>query len=378
MIATGKEFAAENTDQKALPISAISEARSAPNVFQIDPIHDSRWPLFLRSHPNASVFHTPGWLQALQRAYDYQPVAFTTSAAGQPLENGVAFCRVNSWLTGSRLVSLPFSDHCQPLAKWSEAAAAICRELERELAREKYRYIELRPFVFKGVGTADADAFVPSEQYYFHKLDLQPGLDALFRSFHKNCIQRKIWRAEQERLTYEAGRSKSILAKFYHLQLLTRRRHQVPPQPIGWFRNLVDCLAEKLTIRVLSKDDRPIASILTLSFKSTLVYKYGCSDASFHRLGGMPLLFWKAIQEGKQQGAQEFDLGRSDVDNPGLTVFKDHLGASRSRLVYFRLVSRLSGGRSTLPRLQTARRMFARIPYSVAEKAGTLLYRHMG
>jgi Acetyltransferase (GNAT) domain len=378
MITAGTQSAAENTDQGALRTSAISEARTAPNVFQIDPIHDSRWPLFLRSHPSASVFHTPGWLQALQRAYDYEPVAFTTSAPGQPLENGVAFCRVDSWLTGSRLVSLPFSDHCQPLAKRSEAAAAICRELKRELVCQKYRYVELRPLVPNGIGPVDQDVFVPSEEYYLHRLDLEPDLDMLFANFHKNCIRRKIWRAEREGVTCEAGRSESILAKFYHLQLLTRRRHRLPPQPMAWFRNLIDCLGERLTIRVALKDGWPIASIMTLSFKSTLVYKYGCSDARFHRLGGMPLLFWKAIQEGKQEGVAEFDLGRSDIDNPGLAAFKEHLGAMRSKLLYFRLESRGSGSFSTLPRLQMARRLFARMPHSVAEKAGALLYRHMG
>jgi lipid II:glycine glycyltransferase (peptidoglycan interpeptide bridge formation enzyme) len=131
-------------------------------------------------------------------------------------------------------------------------------------------------------------------------------------------------------------------------------------------------------IRVLLKDGRPIASILTLLYKTTMTYKYGCSDARFHGLGGMPLLFWKAIQEGKHQGAEEFDLGRSDIDNPGLTAFKEHLGATRFRLVYFRLESRCSGGLSTLPRLQMARCAFARLPHSVAERAGTFLYRHMG
>jgi hypothetical protein len=87
---------------------------------------------------------------------------------------------------------------------------------------------------------------------------------------------------------------------------LTRRRHQLPPQPKAWFRNLVDCLQDTVTIRVLSKQGRPVAGILTLSFKSTLVFKYGSSDARFNNLGGMLLLFWKAIQEEKRQGAKEF------------------------------------------------------------------------
>src|SRR3989441_5506420 len=102
-----------------------------------------------------------------------------------------------------------------------------------------------------------------------------------------------------------------------------------------------DCLGDKVKIRMASKDGRPIASVLTLSFKDVLVYKYGCSDERFHNLGGMPLLLWNAIQEGKRNGAREFDMGRSDTDNPGLIAFKEHWGATRSQLTYWRYPARL-------------------------------------
>jgi CelD/BcsL family acetyltransferase involved in cellulose biosynthesis len=378
MAATGKALTAETKHQDASGASVTCEMRSVASVYGVDPIHDPRWPWFLESHSEASIFHTPGWLRALQRTYGYEPVVFTTSKPGRPLENGIVFCRVDSWLTGARLVSLPFSDHCQPLVEEPQDAAAIYGRLERNLGHENYRYIELRPSVSNPVGLADTAAFVPRGEYYLHTLDLQPDLDTVFSNFHKNCIQRKIRRAEREGLTYDTGRSELVLAKFYHLQLLTRRRHQLPPQPITWFRNLVDCLGDKLTIRLLSKDNLPIACILTLSYKSTLVYKYGCSDARFHSLGGMPLLFWKAIQEAKRQGVQEFDLGRSEMDNPGLAAFKEHLGATRAKLVYFRLGSCQLGRTARRRQMQIFRRVLARMPGSVVQMVGDALYRHMG
>jgi hypothetical protein len=54
--------------------------------------------------------------------------------------------------------------------------------------------------------------------------------------------------------------------------------------PWHGFETSWTALGDRLTIRVLSKHDQPIASILTLSYKSTLVYKYGCSDARFHNV----------------------------------------------------------------------------------------------
>ena len=118
------------------------------------------------------------------------------------------------------------------------------------------------------------------------------------------------------------------------------------PLPVRWFRNLIACLGGKLKIRVASKDGRPVASILTLRHKRILVYKYGCSDHRFNNLGGTQLLMWKAIQEAKNDRLDEFDMGRSDCDSPGLIVFKDRWGAAQSTLSYFRY---------PLPTLQTTR-----------------------
>lgn len=372
-------------------------------VFRVNPIDDPRWRGFLHLHPEASIFHSPEWLRALQRTYDYEPVLYTTSGPGEPLENGIVFCRVESWLTGTRLVSLPFSDHCQPLADRSDNLTPLYELLagcgksrpqndrpgefsrtpllreeqqrEQESLCSKYRYIELRPLSSDNVPPAGG-GFAPGEKFYIHRLDLRPNLDTLFGNFHRNCIQRKIQRAGREGLAYEAGRSESILANFYRLQILTRRRHRLPPQPMAWFRNLIECLGQHLTIRVASKDHQPIASILTLSFKNTLVYKYGCSDARFHNLGAMPLLFWRAVQEGKQQGAEEFDLGRSEIDNPGLVAFKERLGATRSPLVYFRAGQRQPDSSRWQARI--VRRLAARLPAFVGQAAGAALYRHVG
>jgi hypothetical protein len=345
-------------------------------IYKLDPLHDSRWPRFLKRHARASIFHTSGWLEALHRTYGYEPVVYTTSAPDQELTSGVAFCRITSWLTGRRLVSVPFSDHCQPLGD-PEDLKDLILSLKDHLDQEKWKYVELRPLTRCGYDLEGQALLPSSEQYYFHSLDLRPDLNVLFHDFHRNSV-RSIRRAEREQLSYEEGRSESILSKFYSLLLLTRRRHGLPPQPIAWFRNLIDSLGENLVIRIASKDGRPVASILTLIYKDTLVYKYGCSDARFHKLGGTTLLFWKAIQESKQHGAQQFDLGRSEVENAGLAEFKERLGAQRSQLSYFRLVSHRKNGLSRGLELQIFRHAFSLLPNSLLTAAAKTLYRHVG
>lgn len=343
-------------------------------VYTFNPLEDPRWPEFIDGHARASIFHTQGWLGALRRTYGYEPIVCTTSPPTERLTNGIVFCLIRSWLTGCRMVSLPFADHCEPLVEREEDRKELLGFLKFVLEKDKLKYVELRPLRSDLVSEAGLEK---AGSFYFHILDLRPPLALLFQNLHKDSIQRKIKRAEREALRYEAGRSETLLAQFYSLFLMTRRRHSLPPQPIDWFRNLIALLGDGLTIHVAYQRQQPIASILTLRHHGTLVYKYGCSNASYHSLGGMPLLFWKAIEWGKEHGIQAFDLGRSDCANPGLITFKDRWGAARSTLAYGRICTRRRDAGEAYG-MQLVKRAFARMPDSLLTVAGRLLYRHVG
>ena len=345
------------------------------DVYSFDPLEDSRWAEFVARHPKASVFHTSGWLRALQRTYRFEPIAFTTCRPTDELQNALVFCAVRSRLTGSRLVSLPFSDHCEPLVQRPDELQELCSAVQRHRPEEHWRYVEMRP------ASPDASleaGFGQDQSFLLHRLDLRPNLDALLASFHKNSIRRNIRRAEREQLTYEHGRSDPLLGKLCSLLDLTRRRHQVPLQPRAWFDNLVKCLGENVCIRIASKDGQPVAGMLTLAHGKSVVYKYGGSDARLNSLGGMPFLFWKTVQHAKSLGAGELDLGRSDRDADGLIAFKEHLAATRSTLTYWRCPDAVRSVSNSTWTIRIARRAFAWLPAGVRRASGRLLYPHMG
>jgi CelD/BcsL family acetyltransferase involved in cellulose biosynthesis len=345
------------------------------SVYRVNPLQDPRWQSFVERHPHASVFHSNQWLEALSRTYRYEPVVYTTSSPSAELSNGIVFCRIRSWLSGSRLVSLPFSDHCDPLAN-PEEMAELMRSLRDSRHRKHWKYIELRPL--RQDAAAHARDLTKMESYSLQILDLAPTLDTLFRNFHKSCVQRKIHRAQREKLIYEEGRSDILLKKFYDLLLLTRRRHGLPPQPLNWFRNAVQCLGDHVLIRIASKDGQAVASIITLQFKDALVYKYGCSDSRFNNLGGNALLFWRAIQDAKKSGISKFDLGRSGADNRGLITFKENWGAVSTPLDYYRLPGRHPFHLHSGWRTRVAKGVFSVMPDTLFAATGKLLYRHIG
>lgn len=351
------------------------------DVHSVDPLADARWDEFVKLHVHGSIFHHSAWLASLWRTYGYKPLALTTSKPGEPLTNGLVFCQVKSWITGKRLVSLPFSDFCDVLADSQESRARLVGHLHDSLG-DDFQYAEVR--LTGGEWTPPAGTWTTSEQFFRHVLPLDANEDDLFRNLHKNCIQRKIRRAEKEGLQYVKGRSGPLLHQFYGLLLRTRRRHRIPPQPFEWYSNLLELMRDRLTVHLALKNGQPTAGILTLSHGQTLLYKYGCSDERFNQFGGMPFLFWQVIQAAKAAGMRRLDLGRSEVSNEGLVAFKDRLGAERSSLTNWICCTESTHklhpmwvahlGRHMLPRLPAA---ILHLPESVLAASGGMFYRHM-
>src|SRR6185437_1205738 len=143
----------------------LARERHSTGLTSIDPLQDPRWGDLVAKHPKASVFHSVEWLRALRSAYGYQPTAICTSNYRGRLTGGLVFCRIKSWLTGTRLVSLPFSDHCEPLTQTNEELQVIVQQLKRLVAQENWSYFEVRP---TSSSTLENVGFQAASSYLLH------------------------------------------------------------------------------------------------------------------------------------------------------------------------------------------------------------------
>jgi hypothetical protein len=347
-------------------------------VHTLNPLSDSRWDDLIARHPKASVFHQRAWLEALLLTYGYKPIVFTTSPPGSELKNGLLFCQVKSWLTGRRLVSLPFSDHCDPLCDSTEEMKILVGFAQSAVNSKQWQYLEIRP-VDERFGAASAEiGLQPIGRYSHHVLDLAPAIDDLFRGLDKDSVQRRIKRAEKAGLAENCGNSPELLKEFYALFVMTRGRHHLPPPPYAWLQNLLQTQGQALEIRIAYKDSTPIAAILCLRFRKIAYFKYGCSDAAYKQFGATPWLLWKAIVSAKDSGAMQFDLGRTEHDNAGLLAFKNNWVSTCKELLYWRFPVVGSFGIRESRKLKMAKRVFSHMPQGLLVMSGKLVYRHIG
>ena len=90
----------------------------------------------------------------------------------------------------------------------------------------------------------------------------------------------------------------------------------------------------------------------------------------------MAFLFWSAIQEAKNSGLEEFEMGRSDISNPGLISFKEHWAQSVRNSVLD--ISTQPGMTEETTEIECpSGRRFRWFPIC-AKGDGRLLYRHVG
>jgi len=86
----------------------------ALNLDIINPLHTKLWNDIIVSADSYSIFHSSEWARVLVKAYRYSPHYFVVMKSGR-LYSLIPFMEVDSIITGKRAISLPFSDHCDPI-----------------------------------------------------------------------------------------------------------------------------------------------------------------------------------------------------------------------------------------------------------------------
>ena len=158
----------------------------------INPLEYPNWDELLLTNGQSTFFHTSAWAKVLCESYNYRPLYFTTIEDGK-LSALIPVMEINSFLTGKRGVSLPFTDECQPIAGNIEQFQFMIEYVFEYGKKAGWKHIEFRGHHY-GFDQAPAYTF-----HYTHVLDLDGDEDRIFSTFKSNVKQNiKRERKEQE------------------------------------------------------------------------------------------------------------------------------------------------------------------------------------
>lgn len=323
---------------------------------------------------NYSFFHSKEWGKLLIESYNYKPTYYTLFENGE-LSAVIPMMEVNSWITGNRAISLPFSDYCEPLFKSRNLSQTLAEEIIKTLEIQKTKYIEFR--------TSKHLYPFETEQYrrdLRHILKLDKNESDLLKQCSDNT-KRNIKKAAKENLSLKIQNDENGIRNFYDMMCETRKKHGLPPQPFSFFKNILDLIITKGFGDILFaiKDNNYISGAIYLKFGKKLLYKYGASYSQYLKFRGNHFVMWEAIKKYKNEGYEEFDFGESDLEQEGLKRFKrgwnaDELSIYTTRYNLkeknFLPVSPLTQGFHT--------KIFSHLPISILKIIGNNLYKHIG
>jgi hypothetical protein len=340
------------------------------SIRQENPVTSADWQERISNQPTASVFYNTAWAKVLSDSYGFTPIYFT-ALRGSELVSAIPLMEVDSWLTGKRGVSLPFTDECEPLD--FEPGSSLLEEILRVGRTRKWKHVE-----FRG-GEKNFKGALPSLTFLGHKLKLSADTDLLFDHLDSS-VRRAIRKAENAELNVEFSQAPDAARDYYKLHCKTRKEHGLPPQPFRFFRSIHEhILARNLGVVVTATlRKQPVASAIYFHNGAEAVYKFGASDKTFQELRANNLVMWEAIKWLAGKGVKTLRFGRTSEANDGLHRYKLGWGTEEYRINYYKYDLRKN---ALITEKDAAagwhNKIFRSLPMFLLRWTGSVLYKHV-
>ncbi|HSR58319.1 MAG TPA: GNAT family N-acetyltransferase [Candidatus Binataceae bacterium] len=324
------------------------------------------WRSAVNKFAGAALYHREPWLQTLCGCYGLNLQMAALFGSGE-LRAAAMFARCRG-LFSTRLVSLPFSDQGEVLAADDDSRDALLHALAGAPGASA---MEVR-------GVAGPAPWVNVDCFLHWEVDLTRPFDKIYPTFGRQ-VKHKAKKARKENVSVERGASLDHMRRFYELQLETRRRFGLPPQPWRFFASVHEAFSRSgdCEIWLATHEGRVAAGLVVLRDGGTIYYKWGARRED-GPAGASHLLGMSLIEEFAGKAAC-LDLGRSDARNAGLNRFKEDLGGQSRPLPYTFLPSapkHISSEVTSGP-VKLARMVWKRLPLGVTRVAGELMYRYL-
>ena len=324
------------------------------------------WRTALARLPGATFYHCESWIEALRSAYPIDLQVATLQRDGE-VRAAAVFAR-SKGLFSTRLVSLPFSDCGGALAIDDDSHVEFLRALA---SSNPTATIEVR-------GAAGPEPWKNVDYFGHWTLNARRPFREISAGFSRS-VRGGIKRSLKDRIRVDRGNSSAYMARFFDLQLKTRRRLGVPPQPFRFFSKVHENFArgDRCDIWFATLDGRDEAGMVLLREGDQLCYKWSARPEHGHS-GANHLLVANMIEAYAGKVAS-IDLGRCDMRNQGLVRSKVEIGCVAHALSYAffpKVPPNISSEVLNGPR-KVASEVWKRLPLRVTRVLGEALYRYM-
>jgi FemAB-related protein (PEP-CTERM system-associated) len=318
---------------------------------------------FVDAHPNASPFHLPEWSAGVERGCGARGHVLLAEDRRGALAGLLPLTEVHSRLFGSAMVSAGFGVGGGILGEGVDSLAEAAWSLAR---RRGCTSVELR-------GGPVPHGWQRREGVYANfARDLPAGDEAILQAIPRKQ-RAEVRRALGLGLDVTVGRD---LDSHYLVYAESVRNLGTPVFPRGLFEAVLAAFGEDADILTVSRDGRPLASVLSLYFQDTVFPYWGGGTAEARPARANDFMYYALMGHAARRGCTRFDFGRSKLGT-GAFAFKKNWGFEPRPLAYaVRGEARETNPLSPRYRLQVA--AWKKLPLWLANRLGPPIARGLG
>jgi CelD/BcsL family acetyltransferase involved in cellulose biosynthesis len=352
-------------------------------VIAIDPVKDSRWDAFVQNHPFGWVCHLSGWKQVLEKSFPQMKGHYFVllDDTNTRIKAGIPVFAVNSWLTGKRLVSIPFATFCDPLISNNDEMSILLGAAKDLAEKIGAAYIEVRTKASSEIIESNAQ-LGKIEKFKQHSLFLNGDPESLMKSFHNTSVRQKVRKASRTNLKVRITNEARDIETFYKLYSNTRKFNGLPALPFFFIQSIFrEFLPEKRVVLLMAElEAKLIAAMVLYKYKDRVSAEFLGWDRRSIKFQPSVFIYWEAIKMAQEEGYRVFDFGRTDGRNQSLMDFKGHWGTEVTGLpnYYYQINgSKLTEKIDKSFANSLARKVFRSVPNIFYLPLGNFCYRHM-
>ncbi len=273
------------------------------------------------------LFSSEDWARIILKTYNSKIFVKYIERDNQVVSY-IIYSQVKNFLEW-KICLLSYSDYCdghvQTLADWQEFVLSL---------RKEYPHYRLALRNLRDPLPEQIPEFKLLSREKFHYLNLQPGLQQIWKNTH-DSFKAAVKQSEKSGVIVRRCEKKE-LKKFYNLHLAIRKqKYKVFPQPYRFFENIWEQMITRgngVLLGAYSPTGEFIGGNIYLLAGDTFYYKFNTSSLSALKFRPNNLLFWEGIKYAKALNCQMLDLGSSGLEQKGLILFKEHVGAQEMEI----------------------------------------------
>jgi FemAB-related protein (PEP-CTERM system-associated) len=339
-----------------------------------EPNELARIEAFVAASPEGTAFHRPAWLLSVSKASGHEWRYLLAEDGDGILQGILPLNLVHSALFGRALVSSGFAVGGGILSNNDQAIQLLGDEAWKFAQRHSFPTVELR------------GGSVPDDQWQ-HVQGVYAGFVTPLADDPESqllAIKRR-QRAEIRKglnndLTICVGTDTQDRADHYAVYAESVRNLGTPVFPKALFDEVLDAFGEDADILTVLHEGMPVASVLSLYHKQTVMPYWGGGTWDARRLRANDVMYYSLMNHAQERGCQRVDFGRSKIGT-GAYAFKKNWGFEPQPLSYATRTANGEAARDVNPmspkyRLQVA--LWQRLPLSIANRLGPMIAKGLG